>query len=287
MAIECVGVVGAGVIGRGVTEVVAGAGIPVILVDNAESALTAARQEIGRSLRFRGLMREHGANIEPAGDVLARIHFTGNDAALAEVDFLVENATESWPVKAEIYPRIDATCRPDCIFAANTSCISITRLASLTRRPEQVIGVHFMNPVPAIAAVEVVRSFHTSEATVDITRVFLDLIGKTGIVVGDMPGFVSNRVLMLAINEAIFVLQDQVATAENIDRIFRECFGHKMGPLETADLIGLDTILYSLEVLYESYNHDKFRPASLLREMVHAGLLGQKSGRGFHHYDGS
>jgi 3-hydroxybutyryl-CoA dehydrogenase len=204
--------------------------------------------------------------------------------ALAEVDFVVENVVEKWAVKREVYPRLDRLCRPQVIFAANTSCLSITRLAAQTARPERVIGMHFMNPVPLKPTVELIRGHHTSRETVEAAQEFLAGMGKDAIVVEDLPGFVTNRVLMLTINEAVFVVQDRVAPAEDVDRLFRSCFGHKMGPLETGDLIGLDTILDSLEVLHESYGDDKFRPAPLLRKMVDAGLLGRKSGRGFYDY---
>jgi len=181
---------------------------------------------------------------------------------------------------------MEENCPPRTIFSSNTSAIPITRLAQVTKRPSQVIGTHFMNPVPLKPVVEVIRGFHTSNETIQATLDLLASMGKEGVLVNDSPGFVSNRVLMLTVNEAIFLLQDQVATAEDIDHIFRSCFGHKMGPLETADLIGLDTILYSLEVLYENFNDPKFRPSPLLRKLVAAGLHGRKSGRGFYSYDG-
>jgi 3-hydroxybutyryl-CoA dehydrogenase len=197
---------------------------------------------------------------------------------------VIENVPEKWEIKREVYPRLDALCPERTVFAVNTSCISITRVGGLTRRPERVVGMHFMNPVPLKPMVEVIRGYHTSEETLDTARRLLRQMGKDGIVVNDLPGFVSNRILMLTVNEAIFVLQDGVATAEQVDQLFKTCFGHKMGPLETADLIGLDTILYSIEVLYESYSDGKYRPAPLLRKMVDAGLLGRKSGKGFYDY---
>jgi 3-hydroxybutyryl-CoA dehydrogenase len=215
---------------------------------------------------------------------LERVRFTTDYGDLSEVDFVVENVVEKWDAKAEVYPKLDEVCPAPCVFAANTSCVSITRLGSLTKRPSQVVGMHFMNPVPLKSMVEVIRGFHTTEETLDTARAFLASMNKECIVVNDLPGFVSNRILMLTINEAVFVVQDQVAPAEDVDRLFKTCFGHKMGPLETGDLIGLDTILYSLEVLYESYNDDKYRPAPLLKKMVDAGLHGRKSGRGFYDY---
>jgi 3-hydroxybutyryl-CoA dehydrogenase len=196
----------------------------------------------------------------------------------------VENVVEKWPVKKDVYAQLDAICRPDVVFAANTSAISITRIGSATKRPSQVVGMHFMNPVPMKPMVEVIRGFHTSDASIAAAKQFLAGMGKDCIVVEDSPGFVSNRVLMLTVNEAVFLVHDKVASAADVDRIFKTCFGHKMGPLETADLIGLDTILYSIEVLYESFNDDKYRPCPLLKKMVDAGLHGRKSGRGFYNY---
>ncbi len=199
---------------------------------------------------------------------------------------MIENGTESWNVKQAIYARLELVCREDCIIAANTSAISISRLASTTRRPDRVIGMHFMNPVAQKPVVEVITGSNTSEVTVQAAKDFLQQMNKQAIFVKDMPGFVSNRVLMLAINEAILIVQDDVASPADVDEIFVKCVAHKMGPLATADLIGLDTVLLSLEVLQESYNDNKYRPCRLLRQMVDAGLHGRKSGRGFFDYTG-
>ncbi|MEA2603404.1 MAG: 3-hydroxybutyryl-CoA dehydrogenase [Acidobacteriota bacterium] len=283
MEIRKVGVVGAGVIGVGVAQSLAQTGHETVLVDVSDEILEKARGEIRKSLRFQGMFQK-GAVREASEAVLARIAFTTDLAALADADFVIENVPEKWEIKREVYPRLDALCPARTVFAVNTSCISITRVGGLTRRPEQVVGMHFMNPVPLKPMVEVIRGHHTSEETLATARQLLRQMGKDGIVVNDLPGFVSNRVLMLTVNEAIFVLQDGVATAEQVDQLFKTCFGHKMGPLETADLIGLDTILFSIEVLYESYNDGKYRPAPLLRKMVDAGLLGRKSGKGFYDY---
>jgi 3-hydroxybutyryl-CoA dehydrogenase len=203
---------------------------------------------------------------------------------LGDADFVIENATEKVEIKRGIYENLDRVCKAACVFAANTSAISITRIASMTNRAPQVIGMHFMNPVPMKPVVEVIRAEHTSDETVQMAGALLAAMGKEAVIINDYPGFVSNRVLMLTINEAIFLVQDQVAAPEDIDKIFKTCFGHKMGPLETADLIGLDTILYSIEVLYESYNDSKYRPSPLLRKMVDAGKHGMKSGQGFYTY---
>jgi 3-hydroxybutyryl-CoA dehydrogenase len=280
-----VGVVGAGVMGASVAQNLAQTAHGVVLVDVDGDILERARAVIAKSLRFAALF---DPVVREASDsaILDRIELTTDYGRLESVDFVVENATESWPVKQAIYPQLDRICREDCILAANTSAISITRLASTTRRPDRVIGMHFMNPVPQKPVVEVIRGWHSSDATVDATRRFLQQMGKQAIVVKDMPGFVSNRVLMLASNEAICVVQDDVASPADVDRIFVECVAHKMGPLATADLIGLDTILRSLEVLYESFNDSKYRPCPLLKQMVAAGLHGRKSGRGFFDYTG-
>jgi 3-hydroxybutyryl-CoA dehydrogenase len=287
MEIEKVGVIGAGVMGVGVGQSVAQSGMEAVLVDVSEEVLERARAEIQKSLRFQGMFQKgapEGTTREDSAAVLGRIRFTTRLEDLAEVDFVVENVPEKWEIKREIYPRIDTICPERAVFAVNTSCYSITRVGALTKRPDRVIGMHFMNPVPLKPMVEAIRGHHTSEATIETARGFLRKMGKDCILVNDMPGFVTNRVLMLTINEAVFVLQDGVATAEQVDQIFKTCFGHKMGPLETADLIGLDTILYSIEALYESYNDSKYRPCPLLKKMVDAGLHGRKNGKGFYDY---
>ncbi|MEO5344043.1 MAG: 3-hydroxyacyl-CoA dehydrogenase family protein [Gammaproteobacteria bacterium SHHR-1] len=283
MTLSTIGVIGSGVMGSGVAQDLAQHNMSVVLVDISERALEKAKQEIHRNVRFAGLMQPGSLGGDP-DQVLARIQFTTELEALADVDFLIENVVEKWEVKQDLYQTIDPIVRKDCIFAADTSAISITRIASLTQRPERVIGMHFMNPVPMKAMVELIRGFHTSEETIQTAKVLLKQMGKDAILVNDMPGFVSNRVLMLMVNEAAFLVQDQVAEAADVDKIFKSCFGHKMGPLETIDLIGVDTILYSLEVLYESYNDPKYRPCPLLKKMTYAGLLGRKSGQGFYKY---
>lgn len=283
MEIRTVGVIGAGVMGVGVAQNLAQTGHQAIMVDVSEEILGRASDEIRKSLRFQGMFQK-GTKSEPADTVLGRIRLTTRLEDLSEVDFVVENVPEKWEIKREIYPRIDQICPERAVFAVNTSCYSITRVGALTKRPEKVIGMHFMNPVPLKPMVEVIRGHHTSEETIATARQFLHQLGKDCIIVNDYPGFVSNRVLMLTINEAVFLIQDGVASAEQVDQLFKTCFGHKMGPLETADLIGLDTILYSIEALYESYNDSKYRPAPLLKKMVDAGLHGRKNGKGFYDY---
>jgi 3-hydroxybutyryl-CoA dehydrogenase len=289
MDIQKVGVVGAGVMGIGLGQNLAQTGHAVVLVDISDEVLARARQEIQQNLRFFGMFQKGAAGggaakREPADVVLGRIAFTREVEALGDVDFLIENATEKWEIKKEIYPKIDAVCPERAVFAANTSCIPITRIGAATRRADRVLGMHFMNPVPLKPMVEMIRGYHTSEETIATARRLLAQMGKDGILVNDAPGFVSNRVLMLTINEAVFLVQEGVAEAAQVDQLFKTCFGHKMGPLETADLIGLDTILYSIEVLHECFADSKYRPCPLLQKMVDAGLHGRKSGKGFYDY---
>jgi 3-hydroxybutyryl-CoA dehydrogenase len=282
-SLGAIGVVGAGVMGRGLAQDLAHHGYRVLLIDVDERILADAKKEIRQSLRAQLMMQKQGGPAD-TNAVLDRILASTDLHVLQDADFIIENVTEKWDVKKDIYRVIDQCCPKRTVFAANTSAISITRIASLTTRADRVLGMHFMNPVPMKKLVEVIRGFHTSEDTLATARELLTGLGKDCVVVNDSPGFVSNRVLMLAVNEAAFLLHDGVSTAEDVDRIFRECFGHKMGPLETADLIGLDTILYSIEVLYESFNDDKYRACPLLKKMVAAGLHGRKNGRGFYEY---
>lgn len=297
MNIKIVGVVGAGVMGIGVAQNLAQTGHQVILVDISENVLDKAKHEIRNNIRFQGFFKKSaGVGVasrreasqthrqESPDSIIEKIEFSTNYKFLENVDFVVENTTEKWDIKREVYPLLDSICPADCVFAANTSAIPITRIGSTTKRADKVVGIHFMNPVPMKPMVEMIRGYHTSETTIETAKQMLTQMGKECILVNDSPGFVSNRVLMLTINEAVFLLQDQVATAEDIDKIFKSCFGHKMGPLETADLIGLDTILFSIEVLHENFNDSKYRPSPLLKKMVDAGLYGRKSGQGFYVY---
>jgi 3-hydroxybutyryl-CoA dehydrogenase len=281
--LKVIGVVGAGVMGRGLAQDLAQHGYRVLLIDVAEKTLAEAKKSIRQSLRAQ-LMLQPGQSRVGSDEVLANITTSTDPGVLAEADFVIENATEKWDIKKQIYPVIDQVCRTETVFAANTSAISITRLGSLTNRPAQVLGMHFMNPVPMKKMVEMIRGYHTSEQTISVAKQLLSGFGKECVVVTDSPGFVSNRVLMLTVNEAAFLVHDRVAPPEDVDKIFIECFGHRMGPLATADLIGLDTILYSIEVLYDSFNDDKYRPCPLLKTMVDAGLHGRKNGKGFFTY---
>lgn len=282
-AVATVGVVGAGVMGAALAQSLGSTGHDVVLLDVGEAQLQRARRDIERGLRMAAMLAR-GAPAPTAADVLARITFTTSYEGFGACDFVVENVPERELVKRPIYPVLDEACPPHTVFAANTSCIPITRIGAWTQRADRVLGMHFMNPVPLKPVVEVIRGHYTSPETIGTALGLLAQMGKEGIVVHDAPGFVSNRVLMLTINEAIWEVMDGVASAADIDRIFVSCFGHRMGPLATGDLIGLDTILDSLAVLQESYGDPKFRPCPLLRQMVNAGLLGRKSGRGFFDY---
>lgn len=276
-----IGVVGAGVMGTGVAQAAAQAGHRVVLTDRDDSILEKARRNIERNVRFSRLL---GGPALDFGAVTAAIDYELGTAGLKDADFLVENITEDWDLKRGLYRELDSVCRPDCVFIANTSAIPITRIGAATRRADRVLGVHFMNPVPMKTAVELIPGEHTSPGTLQRTRELLDSMGKKPIQVKDAAGFVSNRVLMLTINEAAFLVHEGVAQAEDVDEVFRSCFGHPMGPLETADLIGIDTILHSVNVLHEHYADSKYRPCPLLKHMTDAGLHGRKTGQGFFSY---
>jgi 3-hydroxybutyryl-CoA dehydrogenase len=275
------GVVGAGVIGIGVAQNLAQAGHDVILVDVSTEVLDRARAEIERNCRASRLL---GGSTVDSGEILAAITFAVEPGALAKAEIVIENITEDWAAKRALYREMDEACGADTVFIANTSAIPITRLASATNRPDKVVGVHFMNPVPHKRVVELIPGVHTSAETLERTRTLLADMGKKAVQVSDACGFVANRVLMLTINEAAFVIYEGIADAAAVDEIFRGCFGHPVGPLQTADLIGVDTVLRSIEVLYEHFADSKYRPCPLLRQMTEAGLHGRKTGRGFYTY---
>ena len=282
-SVAAVGVAGAGVMGSDVAQVLAASGYDVVLVDVSQDALDRARRNIGESLRLQRLLGAARGGTDRA-KVLERITLTLDYGAFSDVDFVVESVTEDWETKARVFRTVDQACPPHCVLSSNTSVIPITKLASETDRPEQVIGTHFMNPVSLKPMVEVIRGYHTSEQTIATTKSLLEGMGKECIVVNDSPGFVSNRVLMLTVNEAMFLVHERVATADEVDRLFKSCFGQRMGPLETADLIGLDTVLRSIEHLHDNFKDSKFRPCPLLQKMVDAGLHGRKTGQGFYAY---
>ncbi|WP_412102528.1 3-hydroxyacyl-CoA dehydrogenase family protein [Paenibacillus alvei] len=283
MNMKMIGVIGAGVMGTGVAHHFAAAGYDVILVDISEDILAKAKEQIASNIRFQGLYNKD-FKVEKPELILNRICFTVNYDLLKDADYVIENVPEKWEIKRDVYLTLDRICPEHCIFAVNTSCISITKVASLTNRPTKVIGSHYMNPVIMKPVVEVIKGYHTSDETIDATVHLLATLNKEAIIVNDLPGFVSNRISHLMMNEAAFVVQDQVAKPKDVDDVFKKCFGHKMGPLETADLIGLDTVVHSLDILYESYQDSKFRCCPLLRKMVEAGTHGRKTGQGFYTY---
>ncbi len=283
MTNSMIGVVGAGVMGAGVGEDLARHGFHVVLVDVSGDALEHARSNIRKSVRAARLF-DKSASVASPEDVLSKIGFSTDLDDLAAAEVVIENATEDVAIKEPIYRALDRICSDGCIFIANTSCIPIAKLGGFTARPDRVIGIHFMNPVPMKRTVELIAGAQTSEATVSAVTELMARLNKECVRVKDSPGFVSNRVLMVTINEAIRLVEEGVADADGVDRIFRSCFGHPMGPLATGDLIGLDTILRSLEVLQDSYGDDKYRPCNLLTEMVRSHRYGRKTGEGFFKY---
>ena len=278
-----IGVVGAGVIGTSVAQALAQTDHDVVVVDTSNSALVNAETVMRRDVRFHHLVAGTNRRLD-VEQVLQHVEFSIDYGALGDVDFVIENTTEAWPVKREVLTRLDEVCPNRCSIAANTSAIPITKLANVTRKPERVVGMHFMNPVPLKPVVEVIAGHATSEETMSRAIALLRQMGKEAIVVGDSPGFVSNRVLMLTVNEAAFLVHEEVAPARDVDDIFKRCFGHSMGPLETADLIGIDTVLLTIEVLREELASEKYAPCPLLRSMVATGKLGRKTAAGFYEY---
>ena len=280
---DTIGVIGAGNIGSSLSHSLILANKKVVLIDISDQILSNAKSIIKKNLRFSHMFLKQK---EPFPMSLTdNITFDTSLDRLKECDFIIENITEDYEAKKAVYLQLNDVCNKDAIIAVNTSCISITRIAALTDMKEKILGMHFMNPVYLKDCVEVIRGYHTSDKTIDTALSFLNEIGKHGVVVNDLPGFVSNRISHLFMNEAVFTLQDSVADAKIIDTIFKECFGHHMGPLETADLIGLDTVYNSLIILYNSYKDPKYRPAPLLEKMVNAGLLGVKTKKGFYEYN--
>jgi 3-hydroxybutyryl-CoA dehydrogenase len=283
MTIETIGVVGAGQMGAGIAQVAAQAGIGVILSDVSEELCRRGIDGIRRNLERAVERGRMPAEVRDAA--LGRLRTSVQIEGLAKSDFVVEAIIEREEAKLALFRRLDQICPPEVILASNTSSISITRMAAVTRRAERFIGMHFMNPVPVMKLVEVVRGLATSEETLAATLALAARLGKQTITVNDSPGFAANRVLLPMINEAVFALQEGVASAADIDLGMKLGTNHPMGPLELADLVGLDTCLYVMEVLHAGLGEDKYRPCQLLRKYVDAGFLGRKSGRGFYVYD--
>ncbi len=282
MQIKTVGVVGAGTMGNGIAQVCAAAGLNVVLHDLDDTRAEAGLNTITTSLDR--LIKKEKISSDDKQQTLDRITTTISLQALSDVDIVIEAITEDETLKLETYKLLDKICKKEAILASNTSSISLTRIAAATDRPEKVIGMHFMNPVPVMTLCEIIRAIQTSDETYNVTHQLSEAIGKVPVEVNDSPGFVSNRILMPMINEAAFTLHEGIATAEAIDEVMKLGMAHPMGPLMLADLIGLDTCLSIIKILHDGFGDSKYRPCPLLQQMVDAGYLGRKSGRGFYNY---
>ena len=282
MEVKTFGVVGAGQMGNGIAQVAAMSGLQVIMNDIKDEFVQRGLKNITNILSRN--VEKGKMSAEEKDAILGRIKTSVQLKDMAAADYVVEAATENEPIKLQIFRELDATCAPDVILATNTSSIPIGRIAAQTKRPEKVIGMHFMNPVPVMKLVEVIRGLRTSEETFKLTWDLAIKFGKTPAEANDYPGFISNRILMPMINEAVYALYHGVGKAEDIDTVMRLGMNHPMGPLALADLIGLDTCLAIMEVLFNGFCDSKYRPCPLLRKYVEAGWLGRKTGRGFYTY---
>ncbi|CAM4230564.1 3-hydroxyacyl-CoA dehydrogenase family protein [Paenibacillus sp. FSL K6-1122] len=278
-----IAIIGAGVMGCATALDVARAGYRVILQDISASVIEHAPDVIRREYRSACFLKQ-GYGQVPLDQIMERISFQTQDEGVEEASIIIENVTENLELKKEVYARLYHKVRPDALFALNTSCISVTKLASFLPDPGRVIGVHLMNPVPVKSMVEVIKGHHTTQGTEHEMVAFLETLDKSPVVIEDLPGFVSNRLSHLLMNEAAYIVQDGIATPEQVDAIMKKGFNYQMGPLETADLIGLDTVVHSLKVLYDSYQDPKFRCCPMLQKMVDAGQWGRKTGQGFYAY---
>ena len=284
MSIKTVGVVGAGTMGNGITQVCAAAGLDVVMQDIGEAQVERGLQTIATS--FDRMIKKEKISEADKSAALDKITTATSLEPMAEADIVIEAATENEALKLGIFEQLDKLCPAGTILASNTSSISLTRIAGATRRADQVIGMHFFNPVPMMALVEIIRALQTSDATYQTVHALAETVGKVPVEAKDSPGFVANRIIIPMINEAAFVYYEGLASAEGIDEIMKLGMAHPIGPLALADLIGLDTCLAVINVLHEGFGDSKYRPCPIWQQMVDAGYLGRKTGRGFYTYDG-